>query len=56
MNEFDFSLSLHSYTCHRKGYTESISEIENARRFLDKKPMKSLLGKGYTPDTLEDGN
>ena len=43
-----------SYRMSQTQAAEIIGKDEiNARRFLDSKGIKTLLGKGYTPDTIE---
>jgi len=43
-----------SYRMSQTQAAECIGKPEiNARRFLDSKGIKTLLGKGYTPDTIE---
>lgn len=43
-----------SYRMSQTQAAEAIEKDEiNARRFLDSRGIKTLLGKGYTPDTIE---
>lgn len=43
-----------SYRMSQTQTAEAVGKPEiNARRFLDSKGIKSLLGKGYTPDSIE---
>jgi hypothetical protein len=43
-----------SYRMSQTQAAEAIGKDEiNARRFLDSKAIKALLGKGYTPDSIE---
>lgn len=49
-----FMLPDGSYVMSQSQAAELIGENEiNARRFLDSKGIKALLGEGYTPDTFE---
>jgi hypothetical protein len=49
-----FMLPDGSYRMSQTQMAEIIAKPEiNARRFLDSKSIKALLGQGYTPDTVE---
>jgi hypothetical protein len=49
-----FMLPDGSYRMSQTQVAESVGKPEiNARRFLDSKAIKALLGQGYTPDTIE---
>ncbi|MEG4213693.1 hypothetical protein [Microcoleus sp. S13_B4] len=49
-----FMLPDGSYRMSQTQAAECVGKPEiNARRFLDSKAIKALLGKGYTPDTIE---
>lgn len=49
-----FMLPDGNYRMSQTQAAECVGKPEiNARRFLDSKAIKALLGKGYTPDTIE---
>ena len=49
-----FTLPDGSYRMSQKQASECVGKPEiNARRFLDSKAIKALLGKDYTPDSIE---
>ncbi|WP_051050580.1 hypothetical protein [Pseudanabaena sp. PCC 6802] len=49
-----FMLSDGSYRMSQTQAAKCIGKPEiNARRFLESKAIRSLLGEGYTPDTVE---